>query len=129
MVYTNKPLRQIFHKLDELGRTLRWSIELCRYDIHSISRKTIKAQALTNFFVETSFSFEDEIQEEKFREPEELDEVWLMMVDGAVNSNSVGVITVLTSPKRQYTKQRSIRLQFPISNNQANYEALINELL
>lgn len=37
--------------------------------------------------------------------------------------------TVELTFNRQYTKQRGIRLQFTLSNIQAEYEALINELL
>lgn len=33
-VYTNYPLKQIFQKLDQSGRMLRWSIELCGLDLN-----------------------------------------------------------------------------------------------
>lgn len=55
-VYTNAPLRQIYHKLDQSGRMLKWSIELCGYDITFAPRTAIKAQALADFLVEATFS-------------------------------------------------------------------------
>lgn len=32
VMYTNTPLKQNFHKLDQRGQMLKWSIELCGQD-------------------------------------------------------------------------------------------------
>lgn len=48
-----------------------------------------------------------------------------MTVDGAVNSKGVGVGIVITSPNDHYVETQSIKLDYPLSNNQAEYEALI----
>lgn len=48
-----------------------------------------------------------------------------MTVDGAVNSKGVGVGIVITSPNEHYVETQSIKLDYPLSNNQAEYEALI----
>lgn len=48
-----------------------------------------------------------------------------MMVDEAVNSQGIGVGITLRSPSWQYKEGRSIRLDYPFSNNQAEYEALV----
>lgn len=51
-----------------------------------------------------------------------------MMVDGAVNSQGVGSGIILRSPS-QNTEKRCIKFNFSLSNNQAEYETLIIELL
>lgn len=50
------------------------------------------------------------------------------MLDGAVNSLGAGVGIILKTPSQQ-EEQRCVRLDFPTSNNQAEYEALIIGLL
>lgn len=55
IAYTNAPLGQIFHILDQSSRMLCWSIELCGYNISFTPRTTIKAQALSNIIAKTLF--------------------------------------------------------------------------
>lgn len=59
LIYINVPLRQVFHKMDQSDRMLRWSIKLCGQDITFMPRTTIKVQALTDFLVEGSFTEEN----------------------------------------------------------------------
>lgn len=59
IVYTNALLRQIYHKFDQFGCMLKWSIELCGYDVSFQPRTAIKAQALADFLVETMFNVQD----------------------------------------------------------------------
>lgn len=49
VVYTNYPLKHVFHKLDQSQRMLQWSIELCGYNLKFAPRTAIKAQALLDF--------------------------------------------------------------------------------
>lgn len=48
-----------------------------------------------------------------------------LVVDGVVNASRVGVGVVLISPNEQYTETQSIKLEFTLSNNQTEYEALL----
>lgn len=48
-----------------------------------------------------------------------------MIVDGAVNSQGSGVGIKMKYPSEQYEELQSIRLNYPLSNNQVEYEALI----
>lgn len=52
-------------------------------------------------------------------------ELWTMTVDGVVNSKGVGVGITKPSPFAHYERSRSIKLDYPLSNNQAEYEAPI----
>lgn len=48
-----------------------------------------------------------------------------MKVDGVVNSSGTRVSMILTSPNKQYTQIRAVRLRPNLLNNQAEYEALL----
>lgn len=46
-------------------------------------------------------------------------------MDGVVNSKGIGIGMVMTSLHGKYEEYRSIKLDFPLSKNQAEYEALL----
>lgn len=77
---------------------LKWSIELCSLDISFAPRTAIKAQALADFLTEHSFT-DISIEEVKLSSHKESD-AWIMMVDGVVNSNGVGIRITLTLPNQ-----------------------------
>ena len=49
---------------------------------------------------------------------------WKVYVDGAANQRGVGVGLVLVSPEK-ITIEKSLRLGFSATNNEAKYEALL----
>lgn len=122
VVYTNYPLKQIFHKLDQLGRMLRLPIELYGLDLTFAPWTAIKAQALIDFFVEYSFSDTPTLDEKS--DPSELG-AWTIKVISAVNSKGVRVGMIMTLSHGQFKGSRSIRLNSTLSNNQAEYEVLL----
>ncbi|XP_015971159.1 uncharacterized protein LOC107494633 [Arachis duranensis] len=95
---------------------MTWSIELSQYDIRYEPRHAIKTQAMADFLVEVT---EDPT--------EETDTQWRLHVDGASNQTSGGAGIILESPAGVVYEQ-SIRFEFPISNNQAECEALLGGL-
>jgi ribonuclease HI len=60
---------------------------------------------------------------EKFKE-EKIDEVWKMHFDGAHSRSGKGAGNVLTSPSKQ-SYYFAFRLEFEVTNNVAEYEALL----
>ena len=50
--------------------------------------------------------------------------LWELYVDGAANQRGSGVGLVLVSPER-ITIEKSLRLNFSATNNEAEYEALL----
>lgn len=48
-----------------------------------------------------------------------------MMVDGAMNAKGIRVGATIKSPSEHHEEVRSIRLDYHLSNNQAEYEALV----
>ncbi|XP_016168240.1 uncharacterized protein LOC107610752 [Arachis ipaensis] len=75
VVRTDQGIRQILQKPNLAGRMMTWAIELSQYDLQYEPRHAIKAQAMTDFLVE------------------------------------------------------SIKFEFPVSNNQAEYKALLGSLI
>ena len=49
---------------------------------------------------------------------------WEVYVDGALNQKGLGVGLVLTSPEKVVI-EKSLRLDFPATNNEAEYKALL----
>ncbi|XP_057744680.1 uncharacterized protein LOC130962489 [Arachis stenosperma] len=116
VVRTDQGIRQVLQKPDLAGRMMTWSIELSQYDIRYEPRQAIKAQAMADFLVEVTG---DPTEEASTR--------WKLHVDGASNQTFGGAEIILESPVGVVYEQ-SIRFEFPVSNNQAEYEALIGGL-
>ncbi|XP_015964818.1 uncharacterized protein LOC107488572 [Arachis duranensis] len=117
VVRTDQGIRQVLQKPDLAGRMMTWSIELSQYDIRYEPRQAIKAQAMADFLVEVT------------GDPgEDMGTRWKLHVDGASNQTYGGAGIILESPIGVVYEQ-SVRFEFPISNNQAEYEALIAGLI
>ncbi|PKA61923.1 hypothetical protein AXF42_Ash008755 [Apostasia shenzhenica] len=118
-VVTDQPLLKIVHTPEISGRLLKWSIELGEYDIKYVPRTTIKAQALADFVAELSTS-EPPLARHRTN-------LWSLYIDGASGLQSQGAGILLTSPMGA-TLHQVVILQFKATNNQAEYEALIEGL-
>lgn len=95
---------------------MTWAIELSQYDLRYEPRHAIKAQAMADFFVEVTSD-----------PTENTDTRWKLPVDGASNQTSGGAEIILESPTGVIYEQ-SVKFEFPVSNNQAEYEALLGGL-
>ena len=82
-----------------------------------ISLKQIKAQVLANFIAEFTYTY---------REEDPPMETWSVQTNGSV-TKKVGVGVVLISLEKE-TLKYVVRLQFPTTNNKAEYEALLTGL-
>ncbi|XP_015953524.1 uncharacterized protein LOC107477943 [Arachis duranensis] len=110
-VRTDQAVKQVLQKPDLAGRMLAWSIKLSQFQIKFEPRNAIKAQALTDFVAEMT--------------PGKLaPEPWKLHVDGSSNSTHGGAGIILES-QNGITIEQSVRYEFPVSNNQAEYEALL----
>lgn len=96
---------------------INWSIELFEFDIRYEPRMTIKAQALANFLVVLAN------EEPVSREPS-----WNLFLDGASSAKGSGA-NIILEKEDQVLVVILVRFEFPVSNNQAEYEALIVGLL
>ncbi|XP_071923230.1 uncharacterized protein [Coffea arabica] len=122
---TDQPLRQILTKPEVSGRMTKWAVELAEHDIGYQPRTAIKAQALADFLAEgANFSLTDPSSV-----PEKARPVgpWVLFVDGASSKEGSGVGLLLISPTGEELTY-ALRFDFPASNNEAEYEALLTGL-
>uniref|UniRef100_A0A2N9GTA9 Reverse transcriptase domain-containing protein n=1 Tax=Fagus sylvatica TaxID=28930 RepID=A0A2N9GTA9_FAGSY len=120
IVLTNHPLRKAMNKPDAAGRLIQWAVELSEFDIEYRPRQAIKAQALADFIAEFTVT-EEEPQGEK------LDEDWEIEIDGSSVKGAGGVGIVFKTPEGHLLRHCT-RLQYPTTNNEAEYEALLTGL-
>jgi len=118
-VLTEYPLKKVLQKPDLSGRLVNWAVELGEFDLEFYLRTTIKAQVLADFIAE--FSNLPESQET----PEQ--ETWIAYVDGSSMKSRSGAGVALITPDKEEIAV-ALKLDFPTTNNEAKYEAVIASL-
>ena len=119
LVMTDQPIRKSMNKPKAAGRMVQWAIELSQFDIEYHPRTAIKAQALANFIAEFTFADEDNPKHEAER--------WTIQTDGSSAQRKGGVGVVITTLDGQLLKY-GVRLKFPATNNEAEYEGILTGL-
>ena len=135
VVLTQLPLKSVLRSADYIGRIAKWGTILRAFDIKYMPRTSIKGQVLADLVAEFA-----ECPEEMEGGREKLDEglidmafvqcppPWELYVDGATNQRGSGVGLVLVSPEK-ITIEKSLRLNFSATNNEAEYEALLIRMM
>lgn len=119
-VLTDQPLRQVMNRPEASGRLTKWAVELGEFDIEYRPRTAIKGQALADFIAEQTPG-EDCVPEVSTSAQ------WDLYVDGSSNEDGSGAGLLLISPEG-FECSYALRFNFPASNNEAEYEALITGL-
>ena len=83
-VMTDHPLKKAMKKLEVVGRLIQWAVELSEFDIRYQPRHAIKAQALADFIVEFTLSYEDLNEVENRKK-------WIVHVDGSSTQHAGGI--------------------------------------
>ncbi|XP_027165899.1 uncharacterized protein LOC113765851 [Coffea eugenioides] len=121
-VRTDQLIRQILVRPETSGRLTKWAIELGEYDLSYEPRTAIKTQALADFLAELTFT--------EGREPTSAiaevstPHLWTLYVDGSSNGDGSGVGLLLEGPQGEVCSY-ALRFDFPATNNETEYEALI----
>nr|XP_023900522.1 uncharacterized protein LOC112012361 [Quercus suber] len=115
IVLTDKPLRRAMSNPEAAGRLALWAIELSEFDIQYRPRTAVKGQVVADFIAEFT-NGEDRGAEESLQ--------WSIHVDGSSNRQAGGAGVVLQSPEGD-TVECMVRLEFPTTNNEVKYKALI----
>ncbi|WP_271039623.1 reverse transcriptase domain-containing protein [Agrobacterium sp. ST15.13.040] len=118
IVRSSLPLRDVMKRVDHSGRLSKWCIELGEHEITYEPRKAIKAQALADFIAEIPTT------EENHSDPKEGEPEWTLHVDGASGSEHQGAGIVIRGPEGLEV-MKAIKFSFNVTNNVAEYEALI----
>ena len=131
VVLTQLPLKAIFWNADYTRRIDKWGTILGAFDNKYMPRTSIKGQVLADLvaeFAETPLKSEIEAQHMDGKSigsiaPQEPLH-WKVYVNGAANQRGSKVGLVLVSPGK-LTIEKSLRLGFSATNNEAEYEALL----
>ncbi|XP_075633677.1 uncharacterized protein LOC142606168 [Castanea sativa] len=115
IVLMDQPLRRAMNNPKASGRMALWATELSEYDIRYQPRKAMKGQILADFIVEFTTTEEQGVEETP---------TWRIHIDGSSNKHVGGVGVVLHAPEGDKI-ECMIRLEFPTTNNEAEYEALV----
>ncbi|KAL2250206.1 UNVERIFIED_CONTAM: Retrovirus-related Pol polyprotein from transposon [Sesamum indicum] len=116
IVLTNHPLKHIMSRPEASGILIKWAVELGQYDVEYQPRTTQKAQVLADFVME--------LLGDPKSPPVAEGQVskWMLHVDGASNANNGGAGILIQGPKGVEIVVAA-RLSFPMTNNEAEYEA------
>jgi ribonuclease HI len=118
-VVSSFPLGEIIQCREASGRIAKWAVEIMGETISFAPRKAIKSQVLADFVAE----WVDTQLPTALIQPE----LWTMYFDGSLMKTGAGAGLLFISPLGKHLRY-VLRLHFPVSNNVAEYEALVNEL-
>ena len=119
-VMTDHSLKKAMNKLEAAGQLIQWAVELSEFDIRYQPRHAIKAQALADFIAEFTPNCGD-------IEGMEDNKKWIIHVDGSSTQHARGIGVVLQSPEGDKLKYK-LHLQYQLTNNEVEYEALLKGL-
>ncbi|GJX54058.1 reverse transcriptase domain-containing protein, partial [Tanacetum coccineum] len=124
-VITDQPIKQILNKLEVSGNLAKYAVELGPYNITYVPRNAVKGQVLADFINDIPVGTKH-LEICSLTDDENFEE-WTVYTDGASSLKGVGAGLVLINPSgMEYTYV--IRLTFPSTNNEAEYEALLASL-
>ena len=112
-----------------------WSTLLGAFNIKYMPRTSIKGQVLVDLVAEFAEPSVEAVAEEEKMDGKLVGTIsaqgasrWKVYVDGAANQRRSRVGLVLISPER-ITIEKSLRLGFSATNNEAEYEALLQGMV
>ncbi|CAH9118568.1 unnamed protein product [Cuscuta europaea] len=121
-VLTQQPLGAFMRSPTSSSRMVKWAIFLSQFQIEIKLRPSIKGQALADFVTECT------ARETTATTPgQEPDDTWTLFADGSSAAKACGGGVVLISPEG-FRTYYAIRFNFRVSNNEAEYEALLSGL-
>ncbi|CAH9107126.1 unnamed protein product [Cuscuta europaea] len=118
-ILTQRPLGVLMRSPTSSSRMVKWAIFLSQFQIEIKPRPSIKGQALVDFVTEfTAKKVATAIPRSK------PDEAWTLFTDGSSAARSCGGGVVLISHEG-FRVYYAIRFNFRVSNDEAEYEALL----
>ncbi|VFQ62673.1 unnamed protein product [Cuscuta campestris] len=120
-VRSHQPLSIIIRNPTASNRVIKWSVYLSQYQIEMKPMTAIKAQALADFMVECT------ARDTNPMPTAEQGEWWTLSTDGSSAEKACGGGVVIQSPEG-FRSYHAIKFQFKVSNNEAEYEALLSGL-
>jgi hypothetical protein len=132
VVVTSYPLRAILHNSNATGNIAKWAAELAGFQLDFQPRHTVKSQVLADFMVEWTPApsipggpdYGSNPPRLEVRAPAFTGPHWTLFFDGSARSKGAGAGVVLIDPYGEQLKYM-VHLDFEVTNNMAEYEALI----
>ena len=131
VVLTQLPLKSVLWTTDYTERITLWNTILGAFDIKYMPRTSIKGQVLADLVaefaeppIETSFEQHNKEGKPVGMASASKPPCWKVYVDSIANQRGFGVGLVLITPKGA-TIEKSLRQGFSATNNEAEYEALM----
>ena len=131
VVLTQLQLKTILRSVDYTGRIAKWGTILGAFDIKYMPRTSMKGQVLADLVAEFTKPGIEELPIDGNMDEKLVGTIsqyclptWEVHVDGASNQKGLGVGLVLMSPEKVVI-EKSLRLDFSATNNEAEYEALL----
>jgi ribonuclease HI len=118
-VVSSFPLGEIIQCREASGRIAKWAVEIMGETISFSPWKAIKSQVTADFMVE----WVDTQLPTAPMQPK----LWTMYFDGSLMKIGAGAGLLFISPLGKHLRY-VLRLHFPVTNNVAEYEALVNGL-
>ena len=115
----DQPIKKAMNKFEAAGRLVQWVIKLSQFDDEYRPRTTIKAQALPDFITKFTISNDEKAQDES--------KSLTILTKGSSVQKRGRVGVIINTPKGEILKY-GVRLQFPTSNNEAEYKAKLTGL-
>jgi ribonuclease HI len=116
LVVSDFLLADILHNRDATGRISKWTVELGALTLDFKPRTAIKSQALVA-----------EWRENQVEAPTNQLEHWVMYFDGSLKLDGSGAAVLFISPRGEQLNY-VFQILFEVSNNEAEYEALLHGL-
>ena len=91
-------------------------IELGQFNVEYCPKTTIKARALADFIAKFTLPDDEKAQDES--------KWWTILTDRLSVQKKEGVGVIINTPEGE-TLKYGVRLQFPATNNEAEYEAIL----
>ena len=124
VVLTKHPLQALLRRSDFTKRIAKWGTSLGAYDIQYKPCTFFKGQVLAEFVAEFTLGHPKILQVERGKVAELHERIWQVYVDRASNCREARVGIILISLEG-IKVEKSLRLGFPASNNEAEYEAFL----
>ena len=131
VVLTQLPLKAILRSTDYTRRIAKWDTILGAFDIKYMPRTSVKGQVLEDLVAEFIEPPMEELKLAKNMDEKLIGTIsqhglssWEVYVDGASNHKGSRIGLVLISPKKVIV-EKSLRLDFSATNNEAKYKALL----
>ena len=135
VVLTQLPLKSVLQTADYTGRIALWNTILGAFDIKYMPRTSIKGQVLADLVAEFAESPVEIVTKQHNMDGKSVGVIsapgppcWKVYVDGIANQRGSGVGLVLVSPEKTII-EKSLRLGFSATNNEAKYEALLQGMV